>query len=71
MKSAGQVTLEIYDFALELLIKPVNKEWRPAGDRNEIWDGHGENGSEIANGVYFYRIEGGGEERWGKVVILD
>ncbi len=65
------VTLEIYDFAMELVARPIHSEWRPAGYRNEVWDGSGPEGREIANGVYFYRITGGGSERWGKVLVMD
>lgn len=71
MKKADTVTLEIYDFAMELLIRPVNHQYRPAGYRTESWNGRGPNGMKIANGVYYYRINGGGEERWGKILILD
>ncbi len=65
------ITLEIYDFAMELLLRPVKSEWRPAGARNEVWNGHGPGGRKVANGVYFYRISGGGKDRWGKIMLLD
>ncbi|MDP8208224.1 MAG: hypothetical protein P9L92_16275 [Candidatus Electryonea clarkiae] len=71
MRNPGTVTLEIYDFAMELLIRPIDQVWRPAGNRNEVWDGLAPGGRKVANGVYFYRIDGGGEERWGKVLVLD
>jgi len=68
---ADRVTLEIYDFAMELLSRPVNGEMRCAGDHSEVWDGYGPGGQEVANGVYFYRLSGGGKDRWGKILILD
>ncbi len=71
MKKSGQVTVEVYDFAMELVARPVDGESRPAGDWNEVWNGKGPGGEEVANGVYFYRIDGGGEERWGKILVLD
>jgi len=71
MDNSGKVSLEIYDFAMELVVRPVKNEWRTAGPHTEAWDGKGPGGSEIANGVYFFRIAGGGEERWGKLLILD
>ena len=70
MKSPGTVTLELYDFAMELLIRPVRDEYRAAGENDEFWDGLAPEGREIANGAYFFRIIGGGEERWGKLLIL-
>ncbi len=71
LQNNGSVTLEIYDFAMELLIRLVDDEWRSAGERCEIWNGYGPNGAEIANGVYFYRLEVAGKESWGKIMILD
>jgi hypothetical protein len=36
-----------------------------------IWDGLNDNGYQIANGVYFYRIEIEGEkDEWGKIIVL-
>lgn len=71
MAEAGPVTVDVYDFALERLARPVDGEHRPAGEHDEIWDGYAPDGSVLANGVYFFRIEGGGEERWGKILLLD
>ncbi|MCB2212812.1 hypothetical protein KQI52_11940 [bacterium] len=71
MPTSGSVTVEIYDFALELLVRTMSDEYRAAGEHTEVWDGRDPNGGEIANGVYFYRIEGGGEERWGKILVMD
>lgn len=71
LAEADAVTVEIYDFALELLIRPVKDHYRPAGEHDEVWDGYGPAGESIANGVYFYRITGGGEERWGKILVID
>ncbi len=68
---ADDITLEIYDFAMELVIRPVKDKFKPAGDNVEVWDGYGPNGKVIANGAYFYRISGGGADRWGKFMILD
>jgi FlgD Ig-like domain len=71
MPRPGDVTIEIYDFALDLLIRTVNSEHRSAGEHNDVWDGRDPTGGEIANGVYFYRVEGGGQERWGKILVMD
>ncbi|MBD3166161.1 hypothetical protein GF324_06165, partial [bacterium] len=46
----SRVTVEVYDFAMELVARPVDSETRPAGFRTEVWDGSGENGMDIANG---------------------
>ncbi|MBZ0265695.1 hypothetical protein K8I28_13610 [bacterium] len=71
LDSSDAVTVEIYDFAMELVARPVSGESRPPGNRNEVWDGLATDGSDVANGVYFYKISGGGKDRWGKIMILD
>ncbi len=71
LKSADTVTLEIYDFAMELVARPVRDVHRPAGVNTEVWNGLGPGGRTIANGAYFFRISGGGQERWGKLLVLD
>lgn len=71
LDSGSYVTVEVFDFAMELVYRPVNHKWRNAGDRSETWDGSGPGGRDIANGVYFYRIKTNNDELWGKVLLLD
>jgi hypothetical protein len=71
MKRPGTVTLEVYDFAMELVVRPVKDKPRGEGTWNEVWDGYRADGESVANGVYFFRLTGGGQERWGKVLVLD
>lgn len=71
MPKAGEVTMEVYDFAMELLVRPVKDRPRLAGDHDEVWNGLGPGGREVANGVYFVRVVGGGEESWTKILLLD
>ena len=66
-----KVTVEIYDFALELLIRPLKDEVYPAGDHDAVWDGLGPGGKTIANGVYFYRVITEDGESWNKIMVLD
>jgi hypothetical protein len=38
---------------------------------DEIWNGRNDNGSIVANGVYFYRVEIGNQAPvWGKILVL-
>jgi hypothetical protein len=38
---------------------------------DEIWNGKNDNGSIVANGVYFYRVEMSGQAPiWGKILVL-
>ena len=73
MAQGDQVTIKIYDFASRLVRTLIDAEERQ-GQRNhgENWDGRGDDGAAVANGVYFYRVElGGGKQAFGKVVVLD
>lgn len=40
------------------LVSTLKEELQPAGNRTEIiWDGQGDNGIQLAKGIYFYRIQ--------------
>ncbi len=67
------VTVKIYDFAMEHVRTVCEGKSRDyAGDYYETWDGRNSRGVEVANGVYFYRVEKSGQgSAWGKIVILD
>ncbi len=68
-----QVTLKIYDYAMELVRTVVQDAARPGNaDLYEIWDGTDERRRQVDNGVYFYRLEIKGEGTfWGKVIVLN
>jgi len=68
-----QVTVKVFDFAMELVAEVVSQKERPvAGQFAEIWNGRNTRGEIVANGVYFYRIDLTGEGTfWGKVMVLD
>jgi len=68
-----QVTVKIFDFAMELVAEVVSQKERPvAGQFAEIWNGRNTRGEIVANGVYFYRIDLASEGTfWGKVMVLD
>jgi len=68
-----QVTVKVFDFAMELVAEVASQKERPiAGQFAEIWNGRNTRGDIVANGVYFYRIDLAGEGTfWGKVMVLD
>lgn len=72
LKSNAQVTIEIYDFALDL-VKTIGPKSQPGGEEIwEFWTGRNENGQVVANGVYFYKIEADGDVLgYSKIVVLD
>lgn len=69
--------LEIYDFAMAPVYSSpsITIPGGGAGDMTGYgalqWDGRGDSGKTVANGVYFYRIDLGGKVIWGKVMVLD
>ncbi len=71
---AGNVKIEIYNFALEK-VTTIN-EAESAPDQNTLnrsahWDGRDNNGRMVDNGVYFFRAEVEGKVEWGKVVVIN
>ena len=68
----SNVTIEIFDFAMRRVKTVVENALRSAGVQydTDSWDGKNEKGDWSANGTYFFRIDFGGEKKWGKLVVL-
>ncbi len=73
LAEADAVSVDIYDFASRKVRTLVVAESRPGGHHHsEFWDGLDDAGRQVANGVYFFRVEtAGGSRAFGKVVVLD
>jgi hypothetical protein len=72
--SAGEVVIDIYNFAMESVIKIKEYESSPIGntlDRSASWDGRDTNGRMVDNGVYFFRANVNGNISWGKIVVIN
>ena len=69
----ARVTIEIYDFASHRVRTLVEGIDRAGGDNHgDNWDGLGDDGEPVANGVYFFRVEtDGGDRAFGNLVVLD
>jgi len=68
-----RASIKIYDFNLELVKTVVTDLSRIGGVESDdiVWNGTNDKGKEVANGIYFYRIElDSGEDLWGKVVVI-
>lgn len=69
----ARISIDIYDFAsrhVRTLVDGVDR----SGGRNhgENWDGTDSDGRQVANGVYFFRVEtDGGDTAFGNLVVLD
>lgn len=67
--TGGAVRISIYDFAMSKVVEFPTAS-RPAGEQYEVWDGR-KDGTIVANGTYFYKIEKPGGDVWGKLIVLD
>jgi hypothetical protein len=78
LQTGGSVQVTIYDFAMSKVVElpTVQRAADPSprfGVPNqpyETWDGK-KDGTIVANGTYFYKIEKPGGEVWGKIIVLD
>ncbi|MBU0983135.1 MAG: hypothetical protein KKA42_04645 [candidate division Zixibacteria bacterium] len=73
----GNVTLSIYDFAMNLVATPIDNEFYDAGiypgssAQGKTWDGYNDRGDVVAVGVYYFKVElPGGDVRWGKLAVI-
>jgi hypothetical protein len=78
VKQPAYVTIEVYDFAMNLVRRPVDGIWYEAGyfpdireGRNPSWDGYNGRGDMVAVGVYYFKVEySTGEVQWGKLAVI-
>jgi hypothetical protein len=67
----GTVTIELFDFAMDLVKVVTSGESVSSGVSREFyWDGTNRAGEQVANGVYFYRVDAPGASRWGKLMVV-
>lgn len=73
LAEADEVSVDIYDFSSRKVRALVDGESRPGGRHHrEPWDGLDDGGGQVANGVYFFRVEtASGSRAFGNVVVLD
>jgi hypothetical protein len=77
---AGNVTLEIYDFAMNLVARPIDGVYYPAGTyhgtgasglQGPTWDGRNGDGEVVAVGMYYFKVEMPSvDPRWGKIAVI-
>jgi len=65
------VTIRIFDFGMNPVKVLLQNAPRSAGIQWTAWDGRRDDGMQVANGVYFYRIEVNNDLTfWGKILVL-
>lgn len=73
----ADVTIEIYDFAMNLVRRVLDHQFLPAGVYptaglgRPTWDGFNGDGRQVAIGIYYFKVEySTGEVRWGKLAVI-
>jgi choice-of-anchor B domain-containing protein len=68
LRQAGDVRLRIFDATGRLVRTLVDRNLE-TGAHATVWDGRTGDGAAAASGVYFYRLEAGGETRSRRMVL--
>lgn len=66
----GALRAAIYDLAGRCLRTLLREQAAAPGERALVWDGRDRQGRQLASGVYFCRVESGGEARTARLVLL-
>ncbi|CAN5622190.1 FlgD immunoglobulin-like domain containing protein [soil metagenome] len=71
-KPSSTITIKIFDFGMNHVRTLIQNASRTSSDELFTqWDGKNNNGAQVANGVYFYRIEIDSDKPvWGKILVL-
>ncbi len=76
VENDASITLDIYDFAMNLVNRVIDNKfysagvYPTAGSGREVWNGLNEVGDKVAVGIYYFRVSySTGEEKWGKLAI--
>ncbi len=77
VKEPTNVTIEIYDFAMNLVRRVADNQaflpgtYPTVGGGRPTWDGRNGKGDLVAVGVYYFKVEySTGEVRWGKLAVI-
>lgn len=68
----ASVKIQIFDFGMNL-VRTLLRGARRSGayEHDEIWDGRDDSGKQVANGVYFYKVQLDDDPPiWGKIMVL-
>jgi hypothetical protein len=70
--NTGNITIKVFDYAMFPVRTVLQNAGRtPNMELDEIWDGLDDNGNQVANAVYYIRVEAGdAEAAWTKVIVL-
>ncbi len=66
----GAVSLRVFDASGKLVRVLVSGQWETGGVHHVSWNGRDDEGGSLPSGVYFYRLEVGGEVLTKRMVLL-
>jgi len=69
LPEAGDVRLEVYNMLGQVVTTLVDKQ-QAAGRYVHLWQGTNDNGNSVGSGIYFYRIQVGGEFQSVRKMLL-
>jgi len=69
LPSAGRATVTVYDISGRVVSR-IDLGERPQGSHSFVWNGADAGGSPLASGVYFLRLESGGQSATRRAVII-
>jgi Peptidase family C25/Propeptide_C25/FlgD Ig-like domain len=69
LADAGNVSLEVYNIKGQI-VRSLVQEYKPAGSFEVCWDGRSGDESEVASGIYFYRLRSGSEDICRRMLLL-
>ncbi|MFA5403729.1 MAG: hypothetical protein WC358_02230 [Ignavibacteria bacterium] len=71
-KATSKITIKIFDFGMNPVRTVIQNAIRNSPEELfTIWDGKNNDGYQVANGVYFYRIEIDSDTPvWGKILVI-
>jgi hypothetical protein len=70
LSAPARVTIQVFDYRGRLVATLVRGTQEPAGSRSLEWSGRDDEGNRVSAGVYFYRVQAGGEAISRKMVLL-
>ena len=68
--SRSMVNLRVYDVSGKLVRTLVGGEIMGPGERAIQWNGEDDRGSKVASGIYFYKLQAGGEELSNSITLI-
>ncbi len=70
VRRAGPVRLTVHDVSGRVVTSLIDG-WMNAGEHTVVWNGRDATGRRAASGVYFARLESGGDVVNGRIVLLE